>query len=481
MYLAYDGIVFDVLLLNGWDTNAMWSDDGADFLYWHHLIDVTVILNPGIVTAVNMPRVRTAGVNSVLKARQREQERFLRSRDNQAKMQGQLGPHGRVPGQPTRTDTAVPADWAMMGQYTDVRDYGFYIDENGDNSQAAAPGAPSYPPVSSMGPGLAYASDLRPKTGPTQEAGVSNLVEYSPYGALVSPGTVEDTTTGQFGSNPVAQFKFAPFKPPNGQQNQPGNPPRGVQPPEPGRRQQFPGNPGLPNTDLELRDRLQVPRRQLKVWVNTGPGGAPEYFLDLPYENCITDAKDGPRCVDQHMVAVHGNVTGVKRLVFECYEALPLFYGEGKTTLRSPNGPIDTGIKAGGAGARGRPVLNPPLISNRWTMRQMPDPKTFLNSTAIEGKAVFRLDVLSRLGMTADQLRKYIMPPLAAGYVRRPPEVTLGSEGNEVIYTIVDDQQMMNNPAGLRWGVHDVYIVDSMTANNPLDMVFSNARRDAPG
>jgi hypothetical protein len=78
--------------------------------------------------------------------------------------------------------------------------------------------------------------------------------------------------------------------------------------------------------------------------------------------------------------------------------------------------------------------------------------------------------------MTADQLRKYIMPPLAAGYIRRPPQVTLGSVGNEVLYAIVDDQQMMNNPAGQRWGVHSVTVVDTCIVNNPLDAVTKHYR-----
>lgn len=497
MFLAYDGIVFDMLYLHGWDQNAIWSDDGVDFLYWHHLIDVTCIVNPNVVAAVFMPKLKREGINARLKKEIQAVDARLRGEDAKARAEGRLPPHGRVPGRPIKTPIKPPVDWRPRTDIDIKARASYFIDSNGDNSQRAIPGVPNYPPATEVAPGIPYAQDLAYKTGPLQEPGCTTQTEYSTGGGTVSPGTLNETDAGVYGANPEKQLVFQAFTPqdlvgpilgaPRPPVNPTAEPPlnprqRGPLPPGPGNRVRFPANANLPASDLELRDRLQVPRRQLKVWVNSGPGGAPEFLLNLPYEGCQTDAKDGPRCVDQHMAAIHGNVTGVKRLVFECFEALPLYFGkgEGGARLKGDNKPLQPGVRPGGAGNLGgnRAPLNPPIISNRWTMRQVPDQATFLNSTVIEGKAVFRLDVLSRLGMTVDQLRKYIMPPLATGYVRRPVQMQIGSAGNELLYSVVDDQQMMNNPAGQRWGVHSVQVLDSCFVNNPLDAVAKYYRED---
>jgi hypothetical protein len=175
-------------------------------------------------------------------------------------------------------------------------------------------------------------------------------------------------------------------------------------------------------------------------------------------------------------VAIHGNVTGVKRLVFECFEALPLFAANKESRLGGRRGQMPIG-------ANGLPIIpnkttTPPLISNRWEMSQTPDPETYLNGIEIRGKAVFRTDALSYAGITVDQLREYIMPPLTVGYIRTPPEVVVSSSGNEVTYRVVDKQQMMNNPGGRNWGVHDVHVMSSCVANNPIDVVQRRFRKE---
>ncbi len=134
----------------------------------------------------------------------------------------------------------------------------------------------------------------------------------------------------------------------------------------------------------------------------------------------------------------------------------------------------DTALPVGNDGNLGNNnlvLLTPPILSNRWTMRQVPDPATHLNTTIIEGTAHFRLDVLQKLRMSADQLRPFFMHPIPFGYVRMPPEVTILSDGASVQYTVVDIQQMMNNPGGQRWGIHSVKAQQTMSYNSPLDYV----------
>lgn len=494
MYLAYDGIVFDVLFLNGWAQNAVWSDDGADFLYWHHIIDVTAVLNPEIMAETLMPSLKAGKLNARLKRELERRKAAQRARDKAAANAGLLPPGGRVPGVPIKTKIQPPNEWRPRTDLSTTKS-NYFFNSNGDICEGVTPGVANFPLVTQIAPGIPYPADLAAQTAPVQEPGGSTQVEYTD-GGTISPGTIVNSTTGVYGARPERLLPAKPFTP-RGVGGLPG-PPRPAtgnewnlpqpqveqfqlrlvpQTPRP----RFPGNPNLPASDIELRDRLQMPRRQLKVWINSGPDGAPEFILNLPYDGCRSDAKDGPKCVDQHTIAIHGNVTGVKRLVFECFEALPLFFDEqGKGDAQRMGGRVRTipaGIVPGGAEPENNEdaaLLTPPIISNRWTMRQEPDPETYLNSTVIEGKAVFRLDILSRLGMTADQLRSYILPPVATGYVRKPVTMVIGGEGNELLYNIVDHQQLMNNPGGHRWGVHSVVTVNSVLVNNPVDMTFTN-------
>lgn len=441
-----------------------------------------------------MPTVKFGRLNAAIKAR-KQREEARRARLNQrARAAGIVPPGGIIPTVPVHTAIVPPPVWRPRTDIDLVKS-NYYFDSGGNPSQGTTPGVPNQPFVTEIVPGVPYAADLAAKTSPITEPGGASITEYT-NGGLVAPGTVTNSTTGQHGARPE---RLIPITPVNFTHHNPPPPPKPPANPEDwtlpkppvegfqfqihpqAPRARFPGDTQLPASDLELRDRLQVPRRQLKVWINSGPGGAPQFILNLPYKHCRMDAKDGPKCVDQHTIAIHGNVTGVKRLVFECFEALPLFFSEGQkddaaARLKGDVVAMRMGIDPGGAAENDVNVLplNPPIISNRWTMRQEPDPETYLNSTVIEGKAVFRMDILARLGMTADQLRAYIFPPIAHGYIRKPATVVIGGEGNELIYMLVDHQQMMNNPGGHRWGVHSVVVANSVTANNPLDRVFGN-------
>jgi hypothetical protein len=81
------------------------------------------------------------------------------------------------------------------------------------------------------------------------------------------------------------------------------------------------------------------------------------------------------------------------------------------------------------------------------------------------------MDVLQALQLTPDQLRPFFMHPIPFGYVRMPPEVTVLSDGASVQYTIKDVQQMLNNPGGQRWGVHNISVKQEMQYHSPIDFV----------
>jgi len=488
MFLAYDGIVFDVLLLNGWEQTPVMSDDGADFLYWHHIIDITCVVNPHITSQLVMPTKKNevSSIDRIMKNRVKRNEEEEQYRNSRLRSKGMVSPVKPTPrtdidsnGEPIKTPIPVPGPNKVSP--TSVSDPGgktnFFFDTYGGISQSADPNAINYPLKAYAGQGIPYATDLAVKTGPVSDPTLSNWVD-STIELLVAPATVKGTSV-EFSSNPESQLDTASTPKPipipidiDGKPQSSYN----TDPLAKQRRVYFPGDANLPASDTELRDRLQVPRRKLKVWLNTGLNGSPEFILNLPYDGCTTDANVGPKCVDANMTAIHGNISGVKRLVFECFEALPLFYGQKKGDTRVKG----AGLLISAAGIVALPqrpskleILTPPLISNRWSMRQVPDPVTHLNNIVIAGKAIFRMDVLSRMKLTPDQLRPYIMPPIALGYIRKPPEVSIGSLGNEIEYTIIDEQQMMNNPGGLRWGVHSVVTTQSCFSNNPIEATIA--------
>ncbi len=230
----------------------------------------------------------------------------------------------------------------------------------------------------------------------------------------------------------------------------------------------------FPATDTELRTRLRRPRRTLAVWINSGPNGDPEYVLYQPFDGMNMDAFKGPMCREMPTKMVVGNVTGIKHLVFETWESPLNEYGTDDQINKSKGGGIVALINSltGLSGKLQNAVkATPALISNRWSMKQLPQGETGLSSTIIEGTAIFRMDILNAKGISADQLRPLFMHPIPFGYVRMPPEVSQSSDGSRVDYRVVDVQQMINNPAGAVHGVKVLNATQSMEYSSPIDFV----------
>jgi hypothetical protein len=494
VHLSYDGITFDILLLNDWDQVAVMSEDGVDFLYWHHKIDVTVILNPEV--AVVFPTLQDGGSSS-LKTREANLSTKLISRTRVAVNAGNISGGNWLQESPTSSQTIVNRQTIGPSSTPtpDTSSY-TYSDLSGTVSEKAATGVPSFPPAKYIAPGIPYEDDLAEKTGPVRSSpggewqdpttpavvspasiNVKRALYYydknlkTPDSVLSTPGGFSVAGLGVVAKQgPVKRGPFRGGTAPSGYTSK-----RDRDTPEKGNVgplvvPYIPVEPitnavleaaqalqgglfSVPRTEQELRLRLQMPRRKLVIWLRGlgGPGAPDDIILNLPYNGCTTDAKFGPTCTEGAITALHGNVTGVKRLVFECHEALPIY----SSAASNPGSRMST--QSAIPLIPPKIVLNvPPILSNRWSMAQIPDSATYLNSIVIKGTVVFRMDALSALHLTADQLRPYIMHPIAAGYVRRPPQVDIDSSGSVISYTLVDDQQMINNPEGAAWGVHTV-------------------------
>jgi hypothetical protein len=162
------------------------------------------------------------------------------------------------------------------------------------------------------------------------------------------------------------------------------------------------------------------------------------------------------------------------KLRFETWEGPKLEYEtsvDSKTsTLKGANkiGNLGGGKLVNDAPPKALPVTKvktPPVLSHRWEMSFGWDPKTFLRLRNISGEVLFRADVLELRHLSADQLRPYFMAhQIPSGYIRIPDTgsaVKLNSEGTGVVYSITDQQQMMNFPGGANYGLVSMEAVTS--------------------
>src|SRR6185503_12330130 len=184
MFLAYDGIVFDVLLLNGWEIEAVMSEDGADFLYWHHLIDVTCIINPAVVATDIFPPLEFNKINAILKRRKQADDAMI----NILRSVGSVESIGERPTKSSLiSNKSVPPTALPQASGKDT----FFLDSVGNVSQKAGSGVPSYPPTTSVSPNSRYPSDLAAKTGPVSEP-VSGWIDPR-TGVPVAPANLKET------------------------------------------------------------------------------------------------------------------------------------------------------------------------------------------------------------------------------------------------------------------------------------------------
>lgn len=471
MHLSYDGLNFTVLHLEDWMREAVYTEDQTTFLYWHHQIVVTCILNNDAVAANQFP-----------------QQQFV-----DGHLKGfQVGAPAQVPN--AKPNNATPRTDLTPDQWGGSFPAGKTSGDNGFTGGG------------DFGPG---------PPGPTDNIGRPR-----------PPGGFSPLPAPPPGFNPGGDF--SPFKP------RPPKPP-GVKfgpdkkqdagkpnPKVPGALLPNPVRATVPFTDVELRNRLRRPRRQLLVWLDSGPNGAPEFMLVSPlHPDAGSDALHGPVCTIMDLPEIHGNVSAVLRLKFDTWEAPALEFED--TTIKDGSKPTslsdqasvegralaaaqkafndaiakgksvteavadadeaarkeglkalsDQQVKDVQAGKAGDPPGNadpkkpgdqnkkkilrtPALLSNRWTMSFGWNPDTYLRTQTIMGEATFRMDVLALRKLSADQLRGYIWHPIPQGYRRRPlgqDDIAVSPGGNSLKYHIVDEQVMMNFPGGVQFGM----------------------------
>lgn len=191
-------------------------------------------------------------------------------------------------------------------------------------------------------------------------------------------------------------------------------------------------------TDIELRTRLFIPRKQLSItaW---DTDGSQIIWLQSPAPGAKSDVSGGPypRAVDIIQSSGEPNSIGV--------------YFEIETDLT----PCHTGEDQA-------------VLAHSWQMTHTHDEDFYL-TRIITGEVVFNQAVLDANGVNPDWLRQQFFHPIPLGYKRGLPEVTISPDGNTIRYVITDtDPTVVFDPADT--GATRMDIVEEMTMSVPLDI-----------
>ena len=452
MFISYDDIVFQIMKLDSWLREATYTADWSTFLYWHHVIEVTCVLNDDATNAETFP-ILGGGVLRVPTNPPLSAKTWQGNVKEIAK--GKLKVQGKV--------TAGDGQFAL----DDIRAAGLPLIDGADLSDVKGK---VYGGGSIGSPGV-YKDLQITQNVPVPSIG-DDFELRDPISSGVGkggPGPLPDSlirrskkTTAKkvFIRRPVADFtNGVPFQR---------------------------DSHTIPTTDRELRGRLMRPRRSLKVWMLTGINGAKDYILVSPQQGAESDCKSGPICSIMNNTEVIGQMTSVMQLKFETWEGPAIQYG----TVSSSGTSLSSGALGGsvsslkGAGKRAgnvvgnqvgglvnqgvavqkavpldqaKVVTTPPVLSHRWEMSFGWDKENYLRTRNISGEVLFRGDVLGLNKLSADQLRPYFMAHLVPnGFIRVPDDgemVKVNTEGLGIQYKITDKEVMMNFPGGRRWGL----------------------------
>lgn len=171
-------------------------------------------------------------------------------------------------------------------------------------------------------------------------------------------------------------------------------------------------------TDLALRHRLMQPQKQLYVWFDSAAPGQQDprqMWVVAPTDGCPCDPINGPHPIECTVSEV---------------------FGAGRTFLVRFS--VEFATRDCGWGQKPTPIL----VSNRFTCRSGHD-ENYAETRVIEGIAIFRPDLVKRLGAQIQDYIPAIAPPPPANCVRTVDRLDLLPDGATVEYAFRDVQQMV--------------------------------------
>lgn len=188
-------------------------------------------------------------------------------------------------------------------------------------------------------------------------------------------------------------------------------------------------------TDLEIRGRLQTPRRPLVIRALDENGKYVEW-LRAPRGPDAVDAANGPFPISVDVVSAQGNgdTLGVYFQVRTCLTPCPT----GSDRL---------------------------VLAHRWQMSHKQDENFYL-TRVIQGEITFNGAVLAASGLHPDDVRNQFIHPIPLGFRRGVPDITQSSDGLTLSYTITDtDQTVTFDPADS--GAAKMSIVEKVAYQSP--------------
>lgn len=194
-------------------------------------------------------------------------------------------------------------------------------------------------------------------------------------------------------------------------------------------------------TYLEIAERLRTPRARLIITMDSGldANADPEVVLESPIPGYDCDAVSGPKCVVHRIDPTHGLSTIWMDIQLET--------------------DIDTCARDS------KPASA--MIANRWTFVVSHDPSNHTAIHTIRGTANFRQDLLRKIGVVPDQLRKEFMHPIPIGFRRDPPTVIASPDGCSIEYEIVDREQLMSFVGSAKFHMTDISVVETRQYEKP--------------
>lgn len=163
-----------------------------------------------------------------------------------------------------------------------------------------------------------------------------------------------------------------------------------------------------PETDVELRLLLTLPRQTLILWAYSRETGEPFKWLESPRPGFETDAANGPKPLSVDVVSASGEPNSIA-VHFQVQ------------TDMSP-------CPAGG---------DQLVLSHRWEMTHTHDEDQYL-TRIIRGRIVFNGAVYRHAKINPDFVRAQFLHPVPIGYVRTVPRVCASSDGLTIEYQIHD-------------------------------------------
>ncbi len=199
---------------------------------------------------------------------------------------------------------------------------------------------------------------------------------------------------------------------------------------------------------LLVQLRLEQPRKPLVLWTYVGTGNKPNKVVFLRSPIRLADGSYA------HSDIAEGPIPVVNWTDFDTGQGSVLVGFACTTDIALP------------AQTTAHPVL-----SNRWEMQVELDPD-FYAVHEIEGRAVFRRDVMEAQRVTPDMLRPWFVHPIPLGFRRHGCTVRLESAGTAVRYSFQDVEQPADQPGVAAYGASRVEIVHQREHTGPSPYNF---------